>query len=871
MHKYRIEQNQVFFTCRHFHRFLKNFHYVSIFLFILIFFLKANCAAVVVKPDDQGTIEFPIKNDAESVGVASDVRISVDIPPNLSGNFNIVPQDTVLGPLIIQPGEVKTFIVSYQIGPNAPSGDFDVVLNVIMTNPLIYPALDTFQTHVSFLVSTACASDVDGPLVTLVNPSDGATNVTSDSKIQAVYNSALSEGDIQVSGGGISGQSLRTGATVEFVHPAPLEGDAHYHASVTGVKDQCGNAGADKAWDFTTAPFDAEITQPVKNDPQNEVWTQLPNFTAKGRIKNPDEAANVEVCAELEGTQIGCQTFALAASSGSSTWSADFGNLQDQEGNVCVKMKATYKGKTVPDQVCRKVDNKKPELSTLPDQNTNTSGSEIQLSATATDVGSGIGDLRFAQLIAVLAGVQQAASVNGTFENLVFGPNNLEASASDRAGNTTTKQIVVNRTSGAAASWTITENVKCDGPGKWTVKVRGSPGLLGSLTFAGALTNFTINSTGVEHRLFSKTAVGVYPIQLDVRTSTGQLVFSEASTLRIDPCLRYDPTFMTDPENHADNPGTSRDAGSSLRVFSPLGNGAKTFDQTYLAVYAQTDIRVTVHSLAGVLLRTLVDETQRVGESSFQWDGKNIQGILQPEGKYAVTIEARDHTAPEAVRSESIDVAIDNTRPAVNLSRIEGDPFSLRGYHLYGEISDQNADTYHVYRVAGAQATSLFTGRINSIPSTKELASIDTSEWEPGNYFLRVEAFDLGGNHTATSETSGSPDPPSMPLAVGRAASVPPHLQAKVNGQSPYSSGEESRVPDNPHVFFDDDLPAGATPVDAAQWNWSPIAYSGRYAVTIEERDHTAPEAVKSESIDVEIDNTRPPGRVYQVDGFKTA
>ncbi len=304
------------------------------------------------------------------------------------------------------------------------------------------------------------------------------------------------------------------------------------------------------------------------------------------------------------------------------------------------------------------------------------------------------------------------------------------------------------------------------------------------------------------------------------------------SFLRIDPCLRYDPTFMTDPENHADNPGTSRDAGSSLRVFSPLGNGAKTFDQTYLAVYAQTDIRVTVHSLAGVLLRTLVDETQRVGESSFQWDGKNIQGILQPEGKYAVTIEARDHTAPEAVRSESIDVAIDNTRPAVNLSRIEGDPFSLRGYHLYGEISDQNADTYHVYRVAGAQATSLFTGRINSIPSTKELASIDTSEWEPGNYFLRVEAFDLGGNHTATSETSGSADPrsndpPSMPLAVGRAASVPPHLQAKVNGQSPYSSGEENRVPDNPHVFFDDDLPAGATPVDAAQWNWSPIAYSG--------------------------------------------
>ena len=102
-------------------------------------------AQTFVKPGDTGSIEFPIGNDSESVALAEGAEITVDAPA-----YFIVKNTYILGPVSEDPGQTKTFIVTYEIGQDAPDGSFSANLKFKATTLPISPDPDTVLASVGF-------------------------------------------------------------------------------------------------------------------------------------------------------------------------------------------------------------------------------------------------------------------------------------------------------------------------------------------------------------------------------------------------------------------------------------------------------------------------------------------------------------------------------------------------------------------------------------------------------------------------------------------------------------------------------------------------------------------------------------------------
>ena len=71
---------------------------------------------------------------------------------------------------------------------------------------------------------------------------------------------------------------------------------------------------------------------------------------------------------------------------------------------------------------------------------------------------------------------------------------------------------------------------------------------------------------------------------------------------------------------------------------------------------------ILIRDSAGNLIRTVASELiAPAGPNSFIWDGKNDQGVLQPEGKYVYTVAQRSLTDTTQISAFSGNVAIENT------------------------------------------------------------------------------------------------------------------------------------------------------------------------------------------------------------------
>ena len=119
-------------------------------------FAQQQQVSIIAGPGDAGSISIPIANNPLSFS-PDNVTITVSAPPGL--DLQTQPSSQ-LGPSPVAPGTTVQFLLNYQIGPNATSGNYMVTFHPTYAGSLTYldPPGGTLDTSVSFTTSGADSS-----------------------------------------------------------------------------------------------------------------------------------------------------------------------------------------------------------------------------------------------------------------------------------------------------------------------------------------------------------------------------------------------------------------------------------------------------------------------------------------------------------------------------------------------------------------------------------------------------------------------------------------------------------------------------------------------------------------------------------------
>ena len=92
-------------------------------------------------------------------------------------------------------------------------------------------------------------------------------------------------------------------------------------------------------------------------------------------------------------------------------------------------------------------------------------------------------------------------------------------------------------------------------------------------------------------------------------------------------------------------------------IVEAFGNTAALQDgqagYTYTLPSEAATLTINIKNEAGETIRTLTGETA-AGKHSLVWDGKNDQGIAQPEGKYSITVTAKNAEGGDITASTGV-------------------------------------------------------------------------------------------------------------------------------------------------------------------------------------------------------------------------
>lgn len=184
-------------------------------------------------------------------------------------------------------------------------------------------------------------------------------------------------------------------------------------------------------------------------------------------------------------------------------------------------------------------------------------------------------------------------------------------------------------------------------------------------------------------------------------------------------------------------------------LFSPNGDGRR--ESTALRFGLEQDAVVTLAILdaGGAVRRTLASGQGMVkGAASVNWDGRDDQGAVLPDGKYTVGLLAVLASNPLLRQEEKITATVDSTPPVVAITR-PASGFVPAAGGIIGDIADQHLSAYTVSLTDTPQApawTELQTGT----DSRSGFTFGSLAGRAEGEYALRVEAKDEGESVTAT-------------------------------------------------------------------------------------------------------------------------
>jgi flagellar hook capping protein FlgD len=172
-----------------------------------------------------------------------------------------------------------------------------------------------------------------------------------------------------------------------------------------------------------------------------------------------------------------------------------------------------------------------------------------------------------------------------------------------------------------------------------------------------------LDPVGMSMSLFASTGSATYPA---AATGAGTYSSPRSQAVILDylsSCLRgFSLGTSGDGPRFAENLSGFLSRMVEIRAAGPVGMGDATSRPSLLrldpvapnplggaalvrfALPAPGRVRVTIHDLAGRLVRLLADETSEAGSRSLLWDGRDEQGRRVPPGPYFLRLDSNGAT-----------------------------------------------------------------------------------------------------------------------------------------------------------------------------------------------------------------------------------
>lgn len=151
-------------------------------------------------------------------------------------------------------------------------------------------------------------------------------------------------------------------------------------------------------------------------------------------------------------------------------------------------------------------------------------------------------------------------------------------------------------------------------------------------------------------------------------------------------------------------------------------------------------------------LEVRIDGTAVSGILPYQWNT-----LSYPDGSYTIAVYANDTAGNEALESEA--VTVDNTLPQVNITYPADGSYLKEVVNITGTASDANLDRISL-TINGAEVST-------SLPF-----EFNTSSYADGSYLIRLTAFDKA-NNSASDEVSVNVDKTAPELIVNELTDNP--------------------------------------------------------------------------------------------------
>lgn len=226
-------------------------------------------------------------------------------------------------------------------------------------------------------------------------------------------------------------------------------------------------------------------------------------------------------------------------------------------------------------------------------------------------------------------------------------------------------------------------------------------------------------------------------------------------------------------------------------------------------------VSALIYDANGTLIRTLANnEIRDSGSYIDEWDGRDDEGRLVPDGAYHFIINGVNIKDVSDTWELSDEIIIDSNPPAADIVFIKEDTPKYDYYTIMGTALDEHFAIYYIELLKDEEYVSIEYGY--SMAARNILGVFDAAFLEDGVYTARLTVFDFAGN-TATDE---------IPLIIDRSTNA---LKLHINSVSQnINLGSEGYLPtsDDPDVWIDDELPPGSTQIDTWEWD-TDITYSG--------------------------------------------
>jgi subtilase family serine protease/flagellar hook assembly protein FlgD len=317
-------------------------------------------------------------------------------------------------------------------------------------------------------------------------------------------------------------------------------------------------------------------------------------------------------------------------------------------------------------------------------------------------------------------------------------------------------------------------------------------------------------------------------------------------------------------------PLTVVDAGKVLSyleavpsMFSPNGDGKRDSAAIRFGLLAPANVTLEIRrgTAEGPVVRILMaGEAAGAGAQVKAWDGKNDQGVVQPDGVYAV--RASVDTVGELVvnQEEAVLLTLDNTAPQVAVNHPAGD-FAPATGNVAITARDDNLARWQVYLSRGATLSN-WQLVLEGTGAAVNTAVLDLATLAEGSYAVKVVAQD-GAENTAEAIKRFDVDTlaPKVTFATPLAGS---YLSARQGPAAVTATVDENNLAQYELRFGPGTVDASAPLLASGATLAGPLAHAwdvgqvpdGAYNLVLSARDRAG--QAGSASVSVIVDNTAP-------------